>query len=173
MNPDQPQLRDIHPPFLLPEDPNYTLLIAGIVLTLLVLAILIWFFRFRKKKILLPSAYQTALDKLQRIRSLMNPDQAKQYAMEVSDILRRYIEKRFQIRTSRQTTREFFTGLTEFPNQTASLFDTHFESLHECLGQCDLAKFARLRPDIHEMEKMETAVRNFIEATREHDKEDK
>ncbi len=167
MNPEQEQLRDIHPPLLLPEAPDYTMLVAGILVFFLLLAVALWFFRFRKKEVFLPSAHETALADLQLARSLMSVEQAKQYAVEVSTILRRYIEQRFRIKTSRQTTKEFFTSLMVFPKQTTELFATHSKSLHECLEQCDLAKFARCRPDRNSMEKMEIAVQEFIVATRE------
>jgi LPXTG-motif cell wall-anchored protein len=167
MNPEQEQLRDIHPPLLLPEAPDYTMLIAGILFFLLLLGVALWFFRFRKKKVIFPSAYETALANLQSARSLMNVEQAQQYAVEVSTILRRYIEQRFNIRTSRQTTKEFFTNLMVSPRQTTELFGAHTKSLHECLDQCDLAKFARCSPDQNSMEKMETAVKDFIVATSE------
>ena len=173
MNPEQEQLRDIHPPLLLPEAPDYTMLIAGILFFLLLLGVALWFFRFRKKKVILPSADETALANLQSARILMSVEQAQQYAVELSTILRRYIEQRFRIRTSRQTTKEFFTNLMASPRQTTELFDTHSKSLHECLEQCDLAKFARCRPDRNSMEKMETAVQDFIVATREPSKGDK
>ena len=167
MNPEQLQLRDIHPPLLLPEAPDYTLLIAGFLVLLLLLSVALWFFRFRKKKVLPPFAHETALADLQLARSLMTAEQATQYAAKVSDILRRYIEQRFCIRTTRQTTKEFFASLVTSPQQKTTLFDTHYESLEECLAQCDLAKFARCRPDRKSMDQMETAVQNFIQATRE------
>ena len=166
MNPEQEQLRDIHPPLLLPEAPDYTMLIAGILFFLLLLGVALWFFRFRKKKVFFPSAHETALADIQLARNLMTVEQAKQYAVEVSMILRRYIEQCFHIRTSRQTTKEFFTSLTVSSKQTIELFDIHSASLHECLDQCDLAKFARCRPDQNSMEKMETAVQDFIVSTR-------
>jgi len=170
MNPEQLQLRDIHPPLLLPEAPDYTLLIAGVLLSFLLLAVVLWFFRFRKKKVFLQPAHETALADLQLARKLMTIEESKQYAGEVSMILRRYIEQRFHISTTRQTTKEFFTSLTVSPRQTTELFDTYSKSLHECLDQCDLAKFARCRPDQNSMEKMESAVQDFIVATREETK---
>lgn len=165
MNPEQ--LRDIHPPLLLPEAPDYTMLIAGILVFFLFLAVVVWFFRFRKKEVFLPSAHETALADLQSARKLMSAERAKEYAAEVSTILRCYIEQRFRIKTSRQTTKEFFTSLMVFPKQTTELFATHTKNLHECLEQCDLAKFARCSPGRNSMEKMETAVQDFIIATRE------
>jgi len=167
MNPEHEQLRDIHPPLLLPEAPDYTLLIAGILVFFLLLAVALWFFRYRKKGVILPSAHETALADLKSARSQMNAERAKQYAAEVSTILRCYIEQRFRIKTSRQTTKEFFANLMVTPRQTTELFDTHSKSLHECLDQCDLAKFARCSPDRNSMEKMESAVQDFIVATRE------
>ncbi len=165
MNPGE--LRDIHPPLLLPEAPDYTVLIAGVLLALCVLALLFWFFRRKKKKIPLPFAHETALADLARIRALMTAEQALQYAAILSDILRRYIEERFRIKTTRKTTKEFFAGLTTNPAKAAMLLEDHHDSLENCLDQCDMAKFARRTPDRGSMEKMETAVLNFIESTRE------
>lgn len=165
MNPDE--LRDIHPPVPLPETADYTMLIAGFLLLLFVIALLVWFFRRRKKKVALPFAHETALAELARARTLMTAEQALNYAATLSNILRSYIEKRFHIKTTRQTTKEFFAGLTGNPGKTAMLLENYHESLENCLEQCDMAKFARCTPDRGSMENMETAVHDFIEATRE------
>lgn len=164
---EQEQLRDIHPPMLLPEAKNYAMPAAGLLLLLLVAAVLFWFFRRRKKKPVLSLAHETALADLLRLRSLMSSEQALLYAKELSDILRCYIEKRFRIRASRQTTREFFAGLTGNPGQIALLVEDHGDSLKTCLDQCDMAKFARCTPTLQSMENMEAAVQEFIQATRE------
>jgi len=161
------ELRDIHPPVLLPEAPDYTMLIASALFLLFVLAVLFWFFRLRKKNVSLPFAHETALADLVRARTLMNAEQALQYAATLSDILRRYIENRFRIQTTRKTTKEFFAGLAGNPGKTAILLEDHHDSLKNCLDQCDMAKFARCTPDRGSMDKMETAVQDFIEATRE------
>jgi Domain of unknown function (DUF4381) len=167
---EQQQLHDIHGPFPLPEEKSYVLLFVGLFLLLLVLAAAFWFFRLRKKKIIPPFAHDTALAALLGARSLMTPDQALLYADELSDILRRYIEARFRVHSTRQTTQEFLSCLTENPGQRAALLEEHSDSLKECLGQCDMAKFARRTPDRSCMEKMEKAVETFIESTRENGK---
>ncbi|HIP38309.1 MAG TPA: DUF4381 family protein [Desulfocapsa sulfexigens] len=164
MNPTE--LRDIHPPLLLPEPPDYTVPIVTVLLLLTVLAVLFWFFRLRKRKISLPLAHETALADLARARTLMSSDRALQYAAALSDILRGYIEKRFRIRTTRQTTKEFFAALGTNPAMAAIELEEHHDSLKVCLDRCDMAKFARQTPDRSSMEKMETAVHDFIEATR-------
>lgn len=168
MNQEQLQLRDIHPPLPLPEDPNYLLLAAGVLGLLLLTALLVWFFRWRKKAVTLPGAHETALAELGRARRRMNAEQALLYAQEVSDILRRYIEKRFHIQTTRQTTKEFFSYLTgSFGGRQITFSEKHRTILQECLDRCDMAKFARCTPNPNDMEKMETAIREFIESTRE------
>ncbi len=166
MNQDQLQLRDIHPPVMLPEDPNYALFIGGIAAFLIVVAFLFWFFRLRKKGVILPVPHEMALADLQHARTIMNTKQALLYAQDVSDILRRYIEERFHIQTTRQTTDEFFNHLTANIGITQITFsEKHYSSLRECLSSCDMAKFARRTPGLNGMEKMEAAIKDFIEST--------
>jgi len=160
-------LRDIHPPMPLPEEQHPLALAAGGGFFLLLLALLFWFFRLRKRKAVFPRAGETALAELQRLRNLMNPEQALVYAQELSNVLRRYIEKRFRIRASRKTTREFFADLIENPARMDQFLEEHGESLRSCLDRCDMAKFARYTPDMRSMETMESAVQDFVTATRE------
>ncbi len=167
MNPEAMQLRDIHPPLLLPEAADYTWFIVGFLLLLCIIGLATWFFRSRKRNVSLPFADETALLDLAGARHLMTAEQALQYATALSDILRRYIENRFRIQTSRQTTKEFFAGLTAHPTGTAKELEEYGDTLHSCLDQCDMAKFARCVPNLRTMEKMEEAVQDFIEATRE------
>ena len=163
-------LRDIQPPMLLPEDPNY-LLIAAIGLgCCLLIALLFWFFKFRKKAVLLPGVHEIALAELIQLRKLMNQEHAALYAAKLSDILRSYIEHRFQIPSSRQTSREFFQSLSNNSIDTAMLFAQHTENLKRCLDQCDMAKFAKSIPSGQNMEQMEAAVQQFVEATRQNRK---
>lgn len=160
-------LRDILPPVLLPEEPNYLLIVAVVLACLFCCALLLWFFTFRKKKVLLPAAHETALAELLQLRSLMVREQAAHYAAKLSSVLRRYIENRFQIPTSRQTTKEFFAELQLQPAVAVQYLEQHAESLQTCLDQCDMAKFARQIPEQQAMEHMEEAVQQFVEATRE------
>ncbi len=161
------QLRDIQPPLLLPEDPNYALAIAIVAGCCLLLCFLLWFFKFRKKKIEVDGIHEVALAELIRLRKLMNQEGASLYATKLSDVLRSYIEQRFQIPSSRQTSREFFESLNDNPIDTAMLFAQHTENLKQCLTQCDMAKFAKSIPSGKNMEQMEEAVQKFIESTKQ------
>ncbi len=85
------------------------------------------------------------------------------YMDQASQILRRYIESLFAIRSTRKTTREFFASLND--SDESPLLEYRRE-LKNCLEQADMAKFAHLVPDFQHMEQMEEAVRAFITRTR-------
>jgi hypothetical protein len=160
-------LHDIQGPIELPvvRGPFFWPLIAlaaAIVAGLLSFGFFFW--KRRKKTSAPKSASTIALSALDGLRSMMNPQQALVYASQLSEILRSYIEARFLIRSTRQTTQEFFSALTVQPQAVNELAE-HQSRLRHCLDQCDLAKFAHCVPEIVEMEFMEQAVREFILTT--------
>ncbi len=166
MNQELVFLRDIQPPLPLPEEPVYMVYFLAIVAIILIAALVYWLFRRKNKAVRFPAAHETALAALSRARQTMSVEQGVQYATDVSGILRKYIEERFCIQASRQTTREFFDSITERTDRGTDIFSReHRSRLKECLRECDMAKFARCTPDIQSMEKMESAVRDFIEET--------
>ena len=61
------------------------------------------------------------------------------YYAQLSDVVRRYLELRFGLRASEQTTGEFLHTL----QRGGPLAPPHQELLRELLQRCDLAKFAR------------------------------
>jgi len=164
----QPQeavtLHDIRGPVELP-DSSRTLLWLLIGLAVMIIAgLLLYFWKRRRKGEKPPSPHDVALAELARLRSMMNPEQALLYAAQLAEVLRRYVEARFQIHSTRQTTREFFLGLAG-NLQAGNSLDEHHDRLKECLEQCDMAKFAHCIPDQSEMEAMGGAVGSFIKAT--------
>jgi len=157
---------DIRGPVALPDSLGVLVwLLIGLAVVALA-GLLLYFWKRRKKGRKLPYPHEIALNELARLRSMINPEQALIYAEQLSEILRRYVEARFLIPSTRQTTREFFTGLVSNPQAVAvgSMVE-HSDHLRECLEQCDMAKFAHCIPDQQDMEAMEQAVRGFIEAT--------
>jgi len=158
-------LRDILPPMLLPEEPDYLLFMAIAAGGGVLIFVLWYFFRRRQQKIVIVPAHETAMAELLELRSLMNPEYAALYAEKLSSVLRSYIEKCFSIPTTIQTTKEFFAGLHAEPNQTNVQLVENKTNLRSCLDQCDMAKFARMEPDKNSMEQMEEAVLHFIQVT--------
>ncbi|MDP3696024.1 MAG: DUF4381 family protein [Desulfocapsaceae bacterium] len=182
MAPATDTFHDIRGPVALPDSLGVLvwLLIGLAVMALAGLLLYLW--KRRKKGRKLPFPHEIALTELARLRPMMNPGQALIYAAQLSEVLRRYIEARFLIPSTRQTTREFFTALSNPQVVTArdgliprepgmavavSSMAEHHDHLRECLEQCDMAKFAHCVPDLQDMEAMEQAVRGFIEATGE------
>jgi hypothetical protein len=159
-------LHDIRGPVELPDSSGLLFWLVIGLAVVVISGLFLYLWKRRKKGERPPSPHESALTELTRLRPMMNPEQALIYAAQLAELLRRYVEVRFQIHSTRQTTREFFAGLVRNPQAAAvnSMAD-HRDHLRECLEQCDMAKFAHCIPAQQEMEAMEQAVRSFIEAT--------
>jgi hypothetical protein len=88
--------------------------------------------------------HEIALEALARLEAspMLEHGQVKEYHIEVSDILRRYVEGRFGVPALEMTTTEVLAGLERVrvePSLTSGL--------RGFLEQCDLVKFAKVRPD--------------------------
>ena len=59
--------------------------------------------------------FEAALARLEEIRPLMEPARAREFSIAVSDIVRTYIERRFAVTATHQTTEEFLHDLLESP----------------------------------------------------------
>lgn len=157
-------LRDIRGPVLINEQPPY-LLIAGIICLVLLVVVAIFLF-LRKRGPATPPAippWEKALQELADAKELQTPERGLQYMSRASQILRRYIESRFAIQSTRQTTREFLQSLTKIG--VDSPIQRHKEELQSCLELADMAKFAHHIPQLSNLEKMEDAVTTFVKTT--------
>jgi len=92
----------------------------------------------------------------------MQPARAREFSIAASDIVRSYIEQRFDVTATRRTTEEFLRDLLETPN--ASLV-RHQPLLGEFLLQCDFVKFAAMSLNEQDMESLRQSARVFILAT--------
>ena len=168
VGPQEEMLRDIKGPLLIKSiNPVLIWIGGGVVLALLLLGFLLWWWlkkRGRKQKAVL--AHETALAQLDEARALMDPGQACAFAALIADILRDYIEARFFLSASRQTTREFISSLTDGTRPVPPELAGHDQDLRTWLEPCDMAKFACCAPSVKTMQEMEDAVRNFVVLTR-------
>ncbi|MDD2465216.1 MAG: DUF4381 family protein [Desulfobulbus sp.] len=160
------EIHDIKGPVPVSDIPRF-LIPALATIALLIIAVLVFFFlkRRRKPAVIGSPPDVIALAELDQARSLMA--QPLIYAERISALLRQYIESRFQIRSTRQTTREFFSGLKSDATIAGAGIANHAGDLQECMEQCDLAKFAHGTPNQERMLGMDRAVRDFIETTRQ------
>ncbi len=119
--------------------------------------------RTRRVRVLLP--HELALEHLDEIRALMGTTaSAREFCTASSDIIRRYIEQRFNVTATRQTTEEFLRDLLESSNKSLA---QHQALLEDFLHQCDFAKFAALSLTLNDMESLRQSARRFVLETAE------
>ncbi len=105
----------------------------------------------------------TALEALERIRPLIAQGKTREFVIEVSKILRFYIEGRFDLRAPRLSTEEFLLSA----EQSERLGIDWRRRLSEFLFRCDRVKFALDGMEGAEMEELHAAAKRFVEETRE------
>ena len=108
----------------------------GIVATLILIATI----RYRKRKIPARSPYEQAISALAALK--VSNAEVQQFYISLSDVLRRYIEGRFNIAATGQTTREFLNAAKQNPH----LEHSDRTSLGSFLVAADLVKFALHEP---------------------------
>jgi len=106
--------------------------------------------------------HEDALAELEKARALMSPENSRPYGIEVSGIVRRYVERRFEIVAPRRSTEEFLVEAAGSPR----LEPAHRLLLAEFLGTCDFLKFARARAELAELEAQHKAAVKFVTETR-------
>ena len=145
-------IADIKPPVNVPLTFKEVLpYIVGGLGGLVVLAIILWLiYRLRSKKSLIPNfkkidpPHVRALQNLQKLKDekLWQNGFVKEYYTRMSDIIRLYLEERFDIQALEQTTSEIMTQV-EYSNQVVE----YKRDILDILEMSDLAKFAKVLPD--------------------------
>lgn len=154
-------IRDIRGPHAIAEPWLWALYVIGGALGLLVLW-LVWLALGRKRQpAKLP--HEMAFEALERARALMQPQREREFCFAVSDAIRQYIERRFSLYATHQTTREFLRDLIGGENAVLS---GHGGFLNDFLKNCDLGKFARWGLTGDEMEAMFQNAWEFVEQTK-------
>lgn len=159
-------IRDIKPPEEVPFDWRpYGLGAAAVLAVGLLGAGLFYVLNRPRRQRLLPPAPPhevalTALSKL-RTRHLIEEGKAEEYYVQLSAIVRRYLEDRFRLRAPEMTTEEFLTTVAG----DGRLASPHRRLLADFLSQADLVKFARHLPTPQDSEGAYTAARRFVEET--------
>jgi hypothetical protein len=158
----QDQLDDIRPPFFYLHS-WFWLWIALGVIAAIALLIMLWYW-FRPNRQLSPkTAYELALEKLERARALIREDEPMPYAVLVSETIRSYLGQRFQAPSTRSTTEEFLRQMEADPTTPLA---GHRELLREFLQSCDMVKFARYQPTLSELEQVQDRAVGFVTATK-------
>ncbi|MCH2211770.1 MAG: DUF4381 domain-containing protein [Fuerstiella sp.] len=134
-----------------------TVIVSGIM------AAVVWWIRRRRQQAQLEpplTARQLAQMELDRIiRQRLNEADVKEFYVEITGVVRRYIERSTGIRAPEQTTEEF---LHEILSET--LFsDDEQRRLQQFLESADLVKFAGHQPDRNDMDSSIERAREFTQ----------
>ncbi len=137
-----------------PMEEPYTLMefLPWIGLGLAIIAlifVLFYFYRKRKKRPLFKKegpkipAHERALDDFARLRlkKLWQAGKVKAYFSELTDVLRIYIEERFEVAAVEMTTSEILQGL-----EKQAINEEAMHKLRQSLELADLVKFAKVQP---------------------------
>ncbi len=151
-------IRDIKQPLNLPRDLRQYILWGGLGL-ILVLAALTAFYVWKRKKAgksIIPRkveppkpAHEIALEALENLResSLIQEGKIKEFFVQISEIIRNYIEGRYFVPALEMTTFELLENLRQ--NQ---IEDGIIQTIAEFLEICDLVKFAKYQPSSEEID---------------------
>lgn len=156
-------LRPIKPPVPLPNP--WAWLGWGLALALLAGAVAGWLWWRRKRRATPPPApvippHVRARQRLARALAYLSDP--RQFAFEVSDTVRWYLEERFDLRAPERTTEEFLVELQDSP----VLSPDHKASLAQFLQSCDLVKFARYEPNEEALRQLHESACRLVEETR-------
>jgi hypothetical protein len=135
--------------------------IAAVVVILALLVYRVWR-RRGNRRARIRTLYERTLQRLEDIRTLMQPAGAREFSIAVSDIVRSYIEQRFEVAVTRRTTEEFLRDLLQTTH--ASLV-RHQSLLGDFLHQCDFVKFAGMSLTLQDMEVLRQSALTFVLAT--------
>ena len=161
-------LDDISGPIELANPLPWKIIAAWTLFALVILTLIFFIVKNLKKQHLSTlTAGQKSLLALGNLSTIRDEKTSILYMEKVSELLRTYIEERFQLQSTRQTTQEFLLSVSH--PKTIEEIDTglakHKESLRDCLELSDMAKFAHCPPNVQSLCDIENAVRSFIQKT--------
>jgi HAMP domain-containing protein len=156
-------IRDIRGPKAVPESWVWPAVLAGAIVVALC-AYAVWRRRRRRTPPRPVTLSEQTLERLKNTRPLMHPATAREFGIAASEVIRDYIEKRFDVMATQRTTEEFLHALVQSSNETLA---RHRSLLEEFLQQCDFVKFAGASLAVADMESLFRSARGFVLETGE------
>jgi hypothetical protein len=164
-------IRDIKGPIAVRGVLYYSKRVILIAIVIGIIAAAILFIKRRREDAATPKkpahiiAYE-ALDDLNK-KSLIGQGKIKEYYVRLSDIVRRYLEDRFELRAPEMTTEEFL----EKAKETPELSREHKSLLKDFMSHCDLVKFAKYGPTDAEIGSTSGSAKGLIDQTKHEETE--
>ncbi len=163
------EIRDIKPLQEIPWSPGQPLIYGALMVLLLFAGGVFLFYFLGKKKNQLPAppdpAHIRAFEELEQLsrEQLLERGIVREYYFRLSEIFRRYIERRFHIPAVERTTEEIMPDILNLQECGSALK----AEMREILRYADLVKFARFCPDRNTSDNDYRKVVRVIEETKE------
>jgi len=163
-------IKDIKGPVYFPANYLFLIIIAAVIILAALVFSIIFFLKRNLKRQSGPSsvsfrpADQIAYQALENLKAKNLPrfGKIKEYYIELSDIVRHYMENRFSLPAPEMTTEEFLYSLRE----SKSLKGSHKNLLKQFLNHCDMVKFAKYGPTEQEMDDSFNSAKKLVDETR-------
>ena len=152
-------IRDIRGPKAVPGSWLLPVVLVAALLVALCVAYAIWRRRHRGARPRSPTLLEQTLERLERTKALMQPATAREFGIAASEVIRNYIEKRFEVIATQRTTEEFLQTLLQSSNETLA---RHRSLLAQFLQRCDFVKFAGASLAVTDMEALFQSARGFV-----------
>ena len=140
--------------------------IAGAIFVVALCVFIVWRRRRRHRgarpRVL--TLLEQTLQRLEETKPLMRPDTAREFGIAASEVIRNYIEKRFDVIATQRTTEEFLQTLLQGSNDVLA---RHRALLAEFLEKCDFIKFAGTSLAAADLESLFQSARGFVLETSE------
>jgi uncharacterized membrane protein len=157
-------IRDIRGPKAV-APASWVLIAVAVGLALVALWVyLLWRRRRRGPPVRPLTLLEETLARLEDTKPLMQPGTAREFGIAASEVIRNYIEKRFNVIATQRTTEEFLQTLLQGSNEALA---RHRSLLAQFLQQCDFVKFAGASLAITDMEALLQSARGFVQQTAE------
>lgn len=156
-------IRDIRGPKTDLTSPS--VIVPALLAIALVTAVGVYVFR-RRRGNTAPARQLTLLEQtlqsLDQTRPLMTPATAREFGNAASEVVRTYIERRFNVVATQRTTEEFLASLLQGSTETLA---RHRPLLADFLQQSDYLKFAGASLAVADLEALFNSARGFVVET--------
>jgi len=155
-------IRAIKPPVEIPNEWAWVWWVLAAVLVGAALAVALHWWRKQKARVpLIPivPAHVRAKQRLHAALALIHDPRL--FCIEVSGVIRVYLEERFNFHAPERTTEEFLLEL----QATRLLTPDQKQSLGEFLQSCDLVKFARYEPTESALRQLQDSALRLVDET--------
>jgi len=146
-----------------------TWLIVAYVVGAIIVLVIVWLiikYLTRPAPVIIRKFYEIAFEALHKVKASMNDVDSREFSIQISNVIRTYIEGRFTVVSTKSTTDEFMDMIR---GEKQGALKDHMDQLHDFLEYCDLAKFAGCELTKEQVSGMMDSAWKFVDETKDDD----